>query len=331
MSQFKGQITYREAINLALRELMRNNPKVVVLGEDVGAAGGVFKVTDGLQAEFGAERVMDTPISETGFIGASIGLALGGYKPIAELMFADFAGVAFDQIVNQAAKYLYLSAGQMPVPLVIRTVGGAGLGFAAQHSQTTESWYTAIPGLKVVVPATPQDAYELLFAAVDDPNPVIYIEHKKLYTYQGELNTEVASKSKDIIGVAKIEKEGSDVTIVASLAMVWEALAAAQQLEQTGIGAEVINIRSILPMDVNTVIQSIKKTGRLIVVEEQPLSGGWSGVLVAEVVERALDYLDAPPRRIGLPHAPVPFSKPLEERAVPCAQTIARMAEEIMG
>ena len=321
------QTTYREAIRQALRDLLLQDPKVILLGEDIAAAGGPFKVTEGLVEEFG-DRVMDTPISETGFMGASIGMALAGFKPIPELMFADFAAVAYDQIVNEAAKYLYLSAGQMPVPMVVRTVGGAGLGFASQHSQTTESWYFNIPGLKVVVPSNPQDAYGLMLSSVADPNPVIYIEHKKLYTSKGLLDT---SKGAVPLGLAAIARPGRDLTVVASLAMVGEALSAAEILAARGIELEVIDVRSLVPLDLATILESVAKTSRLLVVEEQPVAGGWGGHVVASVCEHALDTLDLPPVRMGTAAAPIPFSSHLETLAVPRAESIVSRIDSMLA
>ncbi len=321
------QTTYREAIRTALGDALRADPRVVLLGEDIAAAGGSFKVTDGLVEEFGT-RVMDTPISETGFIGASVGMALVGYRPIAELMFADFAGVAFDQIVNEAAKYLYLSAGQMSVPMVIRTVGGAGLGFASQHSQTTESWYLSVPGLKVVVPSNPQDAYGLLLSAVQDPNPVIYIEHKRLYAQRGPLDTDQGAVP---LGKASTVRSGRDITVVATLAMVPEALKAAEKLARDGIEVEVVDLRCLMPLDLDTVIDSVTRTSRLLVVEEQTVSGGWGGHVVASVCERALEVLDLPPARMGTAPAPIPFSSRLEELAVPGADSILRQIKAMLG
>jgi pyruvate dehydrogenase E1 component beta subunit len=318
--------TYREAVRQALRDLLSQDPTVILLGEDIAAAGGSFRVTEGLLDTFGS-RVIDTPISETGFVGAAIGMALAGYKPIVELMFADFAAVAYDQIVNEAAKYLYLSAGQMPVPMVVRMAGGAGLGFASQHSQTTESWYANIPGLKVVVPSNPQDAYGLMLAAAADPNPVIYIEHKKLYAIKGALDT---AKGAIPLGVANIARPGRDITAVASLAMVGEALLAADTLAARGIDMEVIDIRSLVPLDLETILNSVAKTSRLIVIEEQPVAGGWGGDVVASVCEVAFDTLDLPPARLGTAAAPIPFSPQLEGIAVPRAQTIVARVEGML-
>jgi pyruvate dehydrogenase E1 component beta subunit len=322
------ETTYREAITAALREAMQADENVVLLGEDIAAAGGSFKVTDGLLDAFGPDRVMDTPISETGFIGASIGLALAGFRPVAELMFADFGGVAFDQIVIEAAKYMYMSAGEMNVPLVIRATGGAGLRFGSQHSATTESWYLSIPGLKVVAPSTPQDAYGLMLSAIADPNPVVYLEHKKLFGSKGPLNT---AQGPVPIGKANVLRRGQDVTLVASLAMVPVALEAADQLSADGIDAEVIDLRSLLPADTETIADSVQRTNRLVTIEEQPVHGGWGSSVAAAVVDKAFDYLDHPPIRIGTPPAPMPFSPVLEDAAIPSADRVAQTVREAVG
>jgi pyruvate dehydrogenase E1 component beta subunit len=302
---------------------MREDERVILLGEDIGASGGVFKVTEGLVDEFGVGRVTDTPISETGFLGAAIGLALTGYRPVVELMFADFAAVAWDQIVNQAAKYRYLSAGQMHVPMVIRSCGGAGGRFAAQHSQTTESWFAPIPGLKVVAPSNPQDAYLLTLAAIRDDDPVVVIEHKMLYLTEGELETD---RPVPAIGSAGVVRPGEHVTVVASLAMVPRALEAATLVMEEGISVEVIDLRSVLPLDVATVAASVARTGRLITVEEQPVNGGWGSHLIAAVLDGTFDRLVAPPTRLGTPQAPIAFSPALEDAAIPSSQAIAAAA-----
>lgn len=321
-------VTYREAINRALRDALAADENVVLLGEDIAAAGGSFKVTEGLLEDFGPDRVMDTPISETGFIGASIGLALAGFKPVAELMFSDFAAVAFDQIAIEAAKYAYMSAGQMHVPMVIRSTGGAGLRFGAQHSATTESWFLTIPGLKVVAPATPQDAYGLMLSAIADPNPVIYLEHKKLFSSQGPLDT---SRGTVPIGRANTIRQGKDATLVASLAMVPVALEAADRLAAQGVDIEVIDVRSLLPLDVETIVESVKRTNRLFTLEEQPVYGGWGSSVASEVTERAFDYLDQPPIRIGTPPAPMPFSPVLEDAAIPSPERVERAVLQAAG
>jgi acetoin:2,6-dichlorophenolindophenol oxidoreductase subunit beta len=277
---------------------------------------------------FGSDRVMDTPISETGFIGASIGMALAGLKPVAELMFSEFAAVAFDQIVIEAAKYAYMSAGQMKVPMVIRSTGGAGLRFGSQHSATSESWYLSIAGLKVVAPATPQDAYGLMLSAIADLNPVIYLEHKKLFSSRGSLDT---SQGPIPIGKANTVRKGRDATVVASLAMVSVALEAADRLAGQGIEAEIIDVRSLLPLDIETILASVKRTNRLFTLEEQPVYGGWGSSVAAEVTERAFDYLDHPPVRIGTPAAPMPFSPVLEDAAIPSPEHVEKVVRRAVS
>jgi pyruvate dehydrogenase E1 component beta subunit len=321
-------VTYRVAINRALHDALAADENVVLLGEDIAAAGGSFKVTEGLLDAFGPDRIMDTPISETGFIGASIGMALAGLKPVAELMFSDFAAVAFDQIVIEAAKYTYMSAGQMTVPMVIRSTGGAGLRFGSQHSATSESWYLSIAGLKVVAPATPQDAYGLMLSAIADLNPVIYLEHKKLFSSQGSLDTREGPIP---IGKANTIRNGRDATLVASLAMVPLALESADRLARHGIEAEVIDVRSLLPLDIETIVESVKRTNRLFTLEEQPVYGGWGSSVSAEVTEQAFDYLDYPPVRIGTPAAPMPFSPVLEDAAIPSPEQVERAVQRAMS
>ncbi|GAC1469487.1 MAG: alpha-ketoacid dehydrogenase subunit beta [Chloroflexota bacterium] len=321
-------VTYREAINRALHDAMRADENVILLGEDIGAAGGSFKITEGLLDIFGPDRVMDTPISETGFVGASIGMALAGFRPVAEMMFSDFAAVAFDQIVNEAPKYLFMSAGQMNVPLVIRCTGGGGLRFGSQHSATTESWYLTIPGLKVVAASTPQDAYGLMRSAINDPNPVIYLEHKKLLGNSGPLDT---SEGAIPLGKARVVRSGDDVTLVASLAMVPVALEAAERLSSDGVDATVIDIRCLLPFDADTIVDSVRQTGRLVTIEEQPIYGGWGSSVVAEVVDKAFDYLDHPPLRVGTPAAPIAFSPVLEDMAIPSVERTVEAVKTVMG
>lgn len=321
-------VTYREAINRALRAALTADENVILLGEDIGAAGGSFKLTDGLQETFGPDRVMDTPISETGFVGAAIGLALAGFRPVVELMFADFAAVAFDQIVNEAAKYCFMSAGQLPVPLVIRCTGGGGLRFGAQHSATTESWYLTTPGLKVVAAATPQDAYGLLLSAIADPNPVVYLEHKTLLGMTGPLDPTVGPVP---LGQARVLRAGDDVTLVATLAMVRVALEAAERLAGEGVAAEVIDLRSLLPYDAATVLASVRRTGRLITIEEQTVYGGWGSSVAADVVEQAFDYLDHPPLRLGTPAAPLAFSPGLEDAALPSVERVVEAVRTVRG
>ncbi|MGI8826449.1 MAG: alpha-ketoacid dehydrogenase subunit beta [Chloroflexota bacterium] len=324
----RESVTYREAINRALRDAMEADENVVLLGEDIAAAGGSFKITEGLFDIFGPDRVTDTPISETGFVGAAIGMALVGFRPVVEMMFSDFAAVAFDQIVNEAPKYFFMSAGQMNVPLVIRCTGGGGLRFGSQHSATTESWYLTTPGLKVVAPSTPQDAYGMMLSAISDPNPVVYLEHKKLLGNTGPLDT---SEGPIPFGKARVLRAGEDVTLVASLAMVPVALEAAGGLASDGIEAEVIDMRSLLPFDPDTIVESVQRTSHLVTVEEQTVHGGWGSSVAAEVVERAFDYLDHPPVRIGTPSAPIAFSPVLEDASIPSAERVHEAVRTVLG
>jgi len=300
-----------------------------LLGEDIGHAGGPFKATEGLIEEFGAMRVMDTAIAETAILGTALGMAITGLRPVAEIMFADFLAVCMDQIINSMAKYRFMSGGQIAVPLVIRTAGGGGLRFGSQHSQTGESWLLQFPGIKIVVPSNPHEAYHLMRAAIRDENPVILFEHKAMYAQKGQVDL---SKTDDqIIGKAKIVKAGKDVTIVASLAMVGKALEAANILEMNGIQAEVIDIRSLRPLDSDTVVASVQKTCNLIVVEEEHAMGGWGAEVISRVVDEAFDYLDSPPQRITLPDAPLAFSPPLEDAAIPSAETIINVVKKMLN
>lgn len=322
------EMTYREAIVAALHEEMRRDPRVLIMGEDIGESGGPFKTCQGLYEAFGAARVRDTPIAETGFVGASLGLALTGYRPIAEIMFADFLGVAFDQIVSGIAKHRFMSGGKVRTPLVIRAIGGAGLRFAAQHSQTAESWMLSVPGLKIVCPSNPEQAYLMLKAAIRDDNPVLVLEHKALLSMKGPVP--VGTDSVAMPAGPKILREGSDVTIVASLAMVGRSLAAADILAGEGIAAEVIDVQVLRPLDVTPISDSVRKTNNLVVVEEQARTGGWSSNVVADVVEAAFDYLDSPPARVTLPDHPVPYSPALEDSVLPSPETIAATARGLL-
>jgi pyruvate/2-oxoglutarate/acetoin dehydrogenase E1 component len=315
------EITYREAIVAALQEEMRRDPRTLIMGEDIGPSGGPFKTCLGLYEEFGAARVRDTPIAETGFVGAAFGLALTGYRPIVEIMFADFLGVCFDQIANGIAKHRLMSGGKMPVPLVIRAIGGAGLRFGAQHSQTAESWMLSVPGLKILAASSPAEAYGMLKAAVRDDNPVLLLEHKALLASKGEVP--LGSDASARLGGPRILRQGSDATIVATLAMVGRALAAAELLAEDGIVAEVIDLRVLRPMDTSIIVESVRKTNVLVTVEEQAKLGGWGAEVVAQVVADAFDFLDAPPARLALPDYPLPYSPPLEDAAIPSAEAIA--------
>jgi len=322
-------VSYREAISRAIGDEMRCDPKVLILGEDIGESEGPLKTTMGLHKEFGPTRVRDTPIAEQAFVGAALGLAVAGYRPVVEIMFADFLGVCFDQIVNSIAKHHFMSGGRMHAPLVIRAIGGGGLRFGPQHSQTCESWFLNVPGLRIVVPSTPAEAYGMIRAAIRDPDPVVVLEHKALLGTKGPVMFGEAG-IRELDG-SRVISPGESVTIVASLAMVPRALEAARRLESAGVSAEVIDLRVLRPLDAAAIIDSVKKTSRLLTVEEQAVHGGWGSSVVAEVVYQALDYLDAPPVRMGLPDAPLPYSPPIEDHAIPSVERIAEVARELIG
>jgi len=320
------EMTYREAIRLALAEEMRRDPRVVFMGEDVAAPGGIFKITEGLLEEFGPARVRDTPISETAFVGAALGLAVTGYRPVVELMFSDFLGVCFDQIVNAIAKHRFMSGGAMSVPLVVRMIGGGGLRFGAQHSQTGESWLLPFPGLKIVAAGSPASAHGLLKAAIRDDDPVVVIEHKGLLGLKGHVRA--GDEGLAELAGPEVLRRGDAVTVVATLAMVPQALEAAERLAAEGISVEVIDLRVLRPLAIDPILASVRRTGRLVLIEEQHRLGGWGAQVAAEVVERAWGDFKMPPRRITLPDYPLPFSPALEDAARPNAQ---RIGEEIRG
>lgn len=307
-------ITYAQALNQALREELRTDPRVFLMGEDIGLHGGIFRVTADLFAEFGAERIRDTPISESGFIGLGIGAAIAGMRPVVELLFMDFALVAADQIVNQAAKLRYMAGGTLSVPIVIRAQQGGGRGNGAQHSQSFESWMAQIPGLIVIAPSTPADAKGLLKAAIRAGNPVVFIEHKLLYNTKGEVPD---GEHVLPIGRADIKRSGRDVTIVAYSRMMLLALEAAMQLADKGIEAEVIDLRTIEPLDMDTVIASVKGTGRLLVVHEAHSNCGVGAEIIARMYEQAPDALVVPARRLGAKHVPIPVAEVLENFVLP--------------
>jgi pyruvate dehydrogenase E1 component beta subunit len=322
------EMTYREAIIAAQRAELLADDRVLLMGEDIGAAGGSFKLTEGLQAQFGPSRVRDTPISEQAFVGAAMGMALTGYRPIVELMFADFMGVCFDQIVNGIAKHRFMQGGMLELPLVIRAVGGAGARFGAQHSQTGESWLLPVPGLKVFAAASPNEAYHLIRAAVRDPNPVVVLEHKFLFTRKGPVETFDAAVPP--VEGPKHLRAGNDITIVTSLAMVERIRSAAQELERMRISAELFDLRVIRPVQPGAIVDSVRKTNRLLVVEETHSLGGWSGDLIATVVAEAFDHLDAPPERLTLPDWPMPYSPRLEDAAIPSVEAIVARARDMI-
>jgi pyruvate/2-oxoglutarate/acetoin dehydrogenase E1 component len=315
-----AQLSYREAVVRAIAQEMRRDESVVFLGEDIGAAGGVFKATPGLLDEFGPRRVRDTPISEQAILGAAMGAAMTGLRPIAEIMFADFFAVCWDIVANEIAKSRYMTNGQVSFPLVIRSGNGGGLRFGAQHSQSVENWAMAIPGLKVVAPSSAVDVIGLFAAAVRDPDPVMFFEQKSLYAVKSEVpDGEIV----DELGKAKVLRDGGDATIVALAAMVPRALAAAEELASSfGIECTVVDVRSLVPLDTQTILREVSKTGRLFTVEENPRLCGWGAEIVSIVAEEAFNDLDGPLIRITTPHIPLPAADALEDLAMPSAQRI---------
>jgi pyruvate/2-oxoglutarate/acetoin dehydrogenase E1 component len=315
-----AELTYRDAVARGIAQEMARDPDVIFFGEDVAKPGGVFKATVGLYEQFGPKRVRDTPISEQAIMGAAMGAAMTGLKPIAEIMFSDFFAVCFDYIANEFPKSRYMSNGQLKCPLVVRTGNGAGSRFGAQHSQSVENWCMMIPGLKVVAPSNPRDVIGLMAAAVRDPDPVIFFEHKSLYAVKGEVpDGEIV----DTLGSAKILRPGRDATIVALALMVPRALAAAEKLAQQGIGCEVIDVRSLVPLDTQTILGSVARTHRLFTVEENPRLCGWGAEIVSIVADEAFYDLDGPPVRITTPHLPLPAADILEDMILPSAERIA--------
>jgi pyruvate/2-oxoglutarate/acetoin dehydrogenase E1 component len=322
------EITYRDALREALREEMRKDKTVFLLGEDIGRYwGGAFKVTSGLAEEFGDERVRDTPISESTIIGAAVGAAITGMRPVAEIMFGDLTALAMDQIANQAAKIRYMFGGQATAPIVVRTPFGAGVNIASHHSQSLEAWFMHVPGLHVAVPSTPYDAKGLLKTAIRSDNPVFFCEHKLLYPVKGMIPEEEFLVP---FGKADIKRDGKDVTIFATMFMVHKALAAAEQLAKSGVNAEVVDPRTLAPLDKATILASVKKTGRRVVVSEDTKTAGVSAEIAAIVAEEAIDYLDAPIKRVAEPDTPIPFSSPLESFVIPDEKRIIKAVKEIL-
>ena len=321
------EITYLEAIREAMTQEMRQNDDVYILGEDVGVYGGAFGVTKGMIEEFGPERIRNTPISESGIAGAAVGSALTGMRPILDIQFSDFITIALDQIVNQAAKIRYMYGGKGKVPMVVRTPGGSGTGAAAQHSQSLEAWTAHIPGLKVVQPATAYDAKGLMKAAIDDDNPVIFYEHKLLYKTKSFVPEELYSVP---LGVADIKRKGTDVTVVATSIMVHKALLAAKELEKEGIQIEIIDPRTLVPLDEETIIQSVTKTGQIVVVHEAVKRGGYGGEIASIVAEKAFFHLKAPIKRLGGLEVPIPFNKELEKLAIPQIPDIIEAVKDVL-
>ena len=320
-------ITYRDALNQALREEMQRDPKVFLIGEEVGVYQGAYKVSRGLLQEFGDRRVIDTPITEEGFTGVGVGAAMVGLRPVIEMMTWNFSMLAMDQIINSAAKMLYMSGGQFRIPIVLRGPGGAAHQLAAQHSQSLESWFAHVPGLKVVAPSTPYDAKGLLKAAIRDPNPVIFLENEILYGHSSPVP--VLDDFVLPIGKAKIARAGSDVTIIAwSMGMSY-ALKAAEELSQIGIEAEVIDLRTLKPMDTDTIIASVKKTGHAVTVEEGWQQSGVGAEIAARIMEHAFDYLDAPVTRVSGKEVPMPYAANLEKLALPSVAEVVEAAKSV--
>ena len=323
-----AQLSYRQAVAAAIAQEMARDPSVVLLGEDVATAGGVFKATAGLLETFGSERVRDTPISEQAILGAAMGAAMTGLRPIAEIMFADFFAVCWDIVSNEIAKARYMTNGQVSLPLVIRSANGGGLRFGAQHSQSVESWAMAIPGLKVVAPSTPLDVIGLFAAAVRDPDPVLFFEHKSLYATNGEVPE---GEIVDDLGKAAIRRQGSDVTIVALAAMVPRALAAADALAGNGVECTVIDVRSLVPLDVSTIADSVAHTGHLVTVEENPRLCGWGAEVSSIIAEENIFDLHGPIVRVTTPHIPLPAADGLEDAALPSARRIVEGVKKSLG
>ena len=316
----------RQAISLALERELESDPTVFLLGEDIAAAGGVFKTTEGLLEKFGAERVRDTPISETGFLGMAVGAAMAGARPVVEIMFMDFLGVAFDQLVTQAAKTRFLSAGQYTCPIVVRGSAGHGLGFGAQHSQSVESWALSTAGLKIAIPSDVTTAYGLLRAAVRDPDPVLILEPRVLYQARQEFDEAEAAKIE--LGRAATLTAGSDVTVLALGAAVQKAVAAA---EIAGASVEVIDLRTLRPLDRPAVLESVSRTGRLVTVEDGPHTGGWGASVVADIASRTHGDLRAPALRLTSPDVPVPYAESLEAMMAPSAVQIAALIDDLVA
>jgi acetoin:2,6-dichlorophenolindophenol oxidoreductase subunit beta len=323
-----AQLTYREAVSRGIAQEMRRDPTVVFLGEDIAGAGGVFKTTAGLLDEFGPVRVVDTPISEQAILGAAMGAAMTGMRPIAEIMFSDFFAVCWDMVVNEIAKARYMTNGQVNCPLVIKSGGGGSVRFGAQHSQSVENWAMAIPGIKVVAPSNATDVVGLMAAAVRDPDPVLFFEHKGLYASKDEVpDGEIV----DQLGTAKVLRDGKDCTVVALGLMVPRALAAAEQLAGTGIEATVIDLRSLVPLDIATVLTSVAATSRLFTVEENPQACGWGAEVASIAANEAFWDLDGPVVRITTPHLPLPAAGELEDLAIPSVERIATTIHESLS
>ncbi|MBB5790478.1 alpha-ketoacid dehydrogenase subunit beta [Jiangella mangrovi] len=312
-------VTYRDSVAEGIAREMRRDPSVVCLGEDIGAAGGVFKTTVGLFDEFGPDRVWDTPISEQAIVGAAMGAAMTGMRPVAEIMFSDFLACCWDYLANEIPKVRYMTGGQVTVPLVIRTANGGGLGFGAQHSQSVENWALTVPGLKIAAPSTPADVVGLMASAIRSDDPVVFFEHKGLFASKG-----APAPDGHVVpfGQAAVLREGTDVTLVALASTVPLALTAADRLAAEGVEAEVVDLRCLIPLDVSAVLRSVERTSRLVVVEENPFQGGWGGTVVSVVADEGFELLDAPVKRVAGANVPLPFADALEDQVIPTVDKV---------
>jgi acetoin:2,6-dichlorophenolindophenol oxidoreductase subunit beta len=314
-----ADVTYRESVSEGIAREMRRDPTVVCIGEDIGAAGGVFKTTVGLFEEFGPDRVWDTPISEQAIVGAAMGAAMTGMRPVAEIMFSDFLACCWDYLANEIPKARYMTGGQVTVPLVVRTANGGGLGFGAQHSQAVENWTLTVPGLKVVAPSTPSDVVGLMAAAIRSDDAVVFFEHKGLFASKGE----PAPPDHVVeLGQARVARRGTDLTLVALASTVPLALTAAERLSGEGISVEVVDLRCLVPLDVATVLASVERTSRLLVVEENPYQGGWGATVASIVADEGYEMLDAPVRRLAAECVPLPFADALEVEVIPTVDKV---------
>jgi len=321
------KMTVAEAIREALRLEMKRDERVFIMGEDVGKFGGCFGVTQGLYEEFGPGRVKDTPISETAIIGSAVGAAATGMRPVPEIMFCDFLTVPMDQLVNQAAKMRYMFGGKAKIPMTVRVPVGAGMSAAAQHSQSLEAWFIHVPGLKVVMPSTPADHAGLLISSIQDDNPVMFFEHKMLYGVEGEVPDEIEPIP---LGKADIKREGEDVSVIATSMMVYKSLEAAKELEKDGISIEVIDPRTLFPLDKETIFESVKKTNRVVIVHEAVKRGGVGAEIAAQIADEVFDYLDAPIKRVAALNVPIPFSPSLEKYVIPDVKDIIKAVKSIV-
>ena len=327
-AQATNIITYREAVAEGIAREMRRDPAVVCLGEDIAEAGGVFKTTVGLLKEFGPDRVWDTPISEQAITGAALGAAMTGMRPVAEIMFSDFLACCWDYLANEMPKVRYMTGGQVTVPLVVRTANGGGLGFGAQHSQAVENWAAAVPGLKVAAPSTPADVIGLMSAAIRSDDPVVFFEHKGLFASKGPLPPEGHVVE---LGRAAVRRQGSDVTVVALASTVPLALTAAERLAAEGISAEVVDLRCLIPLDAATVLESLRRTSKLLIVEENPYQGGWGATVASLVADEGFELLDGPVRRLAAACVPLPFADRLEQQVIPTADKVTAAVRSLAG